>query len=68
MCGIFGYVSNDDTVKVKKIRSIIKSSESRGKDASGLVVGSKERNESYNYDVYKIDQPIKKLIACLLYS
>ena len=62
MCGIFGYVSNDDTVKVKKIRSIIKTSESRGKDASGLVVGSKERNESYNYDVYKIDQPIKKLI------
>ena len=57
MCGIFGYISDTNNVDKKIIKSIIKSSESRGKDSSGLVI----LNDSY--EIFKIDQPIKELLT-----
>ena len=58
MCGIFGYISSDtNNVDKNTIKSIIKSSESRGKDSSGLVV----LNDGY--EIFKIDQPIKELLS-----
>ena len=57
MCGIFGVISdNHFTLKDKKIKLLAKLSESRGKDSSGILVGSEDF-----FDIQKADYSITSL-------
>jgi glucosamine--fructose-6-phosphate aminotransferase (isomerizing) len=56
MCGIFGIVSNE-TINKKDFRTLVKHSQQRGKDSSGLIFDLDKE-----YQIYRADYPITKLV------
>lgn len=56
MCGIFGIVSTE-TINKKDFRTLVKHSQQRGKDSSGLIF---DRDNEYR--AYRADYPITKLV------
>lgn len=56
MCGIFGQISKDKINK-KSLETLVKHSEQRGKDSSGLIV-----YENQLYKAYRADYDIEKLL------
>jgi len=56
MCGIFGQVS-PERVNQEDIETLVKHSEQRGMDSSGLICYEKD-----NYKVYRADYKIEKLL------
>jgi len=58
MCGIFGWVSLEAGVEARTRRSLYLHSLQRGKDSSGLVIGSEDK-----LDVVRSDEPVNLLMA-----
>lgn len=56
MCGIFGQVSSS-RVNKKKLQTLVKHSEQRGMDSSGLIF-----DEDSKYKVHRADYKIEKLL------
>jgi hypothetical protein len=57
MCGIFGIISSNSIDK-KDFKTLVKHSQQRGKDSSGLVF-----IDNLKYQVYRADYAINKLIS-----
>ncbi len=57
MCGIFGIVSKQ-TVELTELKLLAEHARQRGRDSSGLIM-----NAHGNYNVYRADYDIKKLMA-----
>lgn len=56
MCGIFGIVSHE-TIQQKDLWTLVKHSQQRGKDSSGLIF-----DLDHEYHAYRADYPITKLV------
>lgn len=56
MCGIFGIISSS-VVNRKELEVLVKHSQLRGKDSSGLIFGSSD-----SYDIHRADYPITRLL------
>lgn len=56
MCGIFGIVSSSN-VDRKDLEILVKHSQLRGKDSSGLIFGGSDK-----YDIHRADYPITRLL------
>jgi glucosamine--fructose-6-phosphate aminotransferase (isomerizing) len=57
MCGIFGAVTLDDIIDILDVKALGTFAEERGRDSSGLVVGT----PSGAYSVYRADLPVSRL-------
>jgi len=55
MCGIFGVVSSGE-ISSRDLDVIVKHSQQRGRDSSGLVI-----HNGASYEVYRADYDIEKL-------
>ena len=60
MCGIFGQISQSK-INRKKLDKLVKHSEQRGVDSSGLIY-----NNNNKYKIYRADYNIKKLIKSVM--
>src|SRR5688572_23089748 len=56
MCGIFGIISKD-VIKKSDLKELVKHSQQRGKDSSGLIF-----LKNNQYQIYRADYSIDKLL------
>ena len=56
MCGIFGVIANGEAVDSKLLKNLAEQARRRGRDSSGLIVGTRDRYfvERADYDVMRL--------------
>jgi glucosamine--fructose-6-phosphate aminotransferase (isomerizing) len=56
MCGIFGVIANGEAVDSKLLKNLAQQARRRGRDSSGLIIGTRDRYlvERADYDVMRL--------------